>query len=142
MNGVPVVTTRGLTKRYGDVIAVDALDLEVHQGEIYAFLGRNGAGKTTTIRMVLGLIQPHAGEVQVFGQRVRPGRPEWLRRVGSLVETATAYPNLTVRENLEIQRRLTGSPAGAPGWTLSAPVAASSRSRPPRPPRRLRRRAP
>ena len=115
MSGEPVVTTRGLTKRYGDLTAVDALDLEVRQGEIYAFLGRNGAGKTTTIRMVLGLIQPHAGEVRVFGRPVRAGRPEWLRRVGSLVETATAYPNLTVRENLDLHRRLTGAPTRSVG---------------------------
>jgi ABC-type multidrug transport system ATPase subunit len=106
-----VITTRGLTKRYGTVIAVSDLDLEVRKGEIYAFLGRNGAGKTTTIRMILGLIQPLAGEVRVFGQVVRSGQPEWLRRVGSLVETATAYPNLTVRENLDLHCRLTGAPS-------------------------------
>lgn len=108
-----VVATRGLTKRYGQVTAVDGLDLEVRKGEIYALLGRNGAGKTTTIRMILGLIRPMAGEVRVFGDAVRSSRPEWLRRVGCLVETATAYPNLTVRENLNLQRRLTGAPAKA-----------------------------
>jgi ABC-2 type transport system ATP-binding protein len=108
-----VITTKGLTKRYGKVTAVDGLDLEVRKGEIYAFLGRNGAGKTTTIRMILGLIRPLAGEVRVFGRPVTAAHPEWLRRVGSLVETATAYPNLTVRENLELHRRLTGAPASA-----------------------------
>jgi ABC-2 type transport system ATP-binding protein len=108
-----VITTHGLTKRYGTVTAVEGLDLEVRKGEIYAFLGRNGAGKTTTIRMVLGLIRPLAGEVRVFGNQVRSSRPEWLRQVGSLVETATAYPNLTVRENLDLHRRLTGAPTRA-----------------------------
>lgn len=108
-----VVTTRGLTKRFGKVRAVEDLELEVRRGEIYAFLGRNGAGKTTTIRMILGLIGPTAGEVRVFGRPVRSAQPEWLRRVGSLVETATAYPNLTVRENLDLHRRLTGAAAGA-----------------------------
>ncbi len=108
-----MVATRGLTKRYGHVTAVSDLDLEVRQGEIYAFLGRNGAGKTTTIRMVLGLIRPDAGEVRVFGRPVGPARPEWLRRVGALVETATAYPNLTVRENLDLHRRCTGTPVRA-----------------------------
>jgi ABC-2 type transport system ATP-binding protein len=108
-----VVTTRGLTKRFGHVTAVEDLDLEVRRGEIYAFLGRNGAGKTTTIRMILGLIRPMAGEVRVFGEPVRSSSPEWLRRVGCLVETATAYPNLTVRENLQLHRRLTGAPAKA-----------------------------
>lgn len=109
MSADVVVATRGLTKRYGHVTAVQDLDLEVRKGEIYAFLGRNGAGKTTTIRMILGLIRPMAGEVRVFGDPVRSSRPEWLRRVGSLVETATAYPNLTVRENLDLHRRLTGA---------------------------------
>lgn len=113
MSSEAVITTRGLTKKYGTLTAVDALDLEVRKGEIYAFLGRNGAGKTTTIRMILGLIQPLSGEVRVFGQLVRARDPQWLRRIGSLVETATAYPNLTVRENLDLHRRLTGAPAGA-----------------------------
>jgi ABC-2 type transport system ATP-binding protein len=107
------IATHGLTKRYGAVTAVDALELEVRRGEIYGFLGRNGAGKTTTIRMLLGLIRPSAGQVEVLGRRIAPGETAVYRGVGYLVETATAYPNLTVRENLEIQRRLTGSPAGA-----------------------------
>jgi ABC-2 type transport system ATP-binding protein len=104
------ITTRDLTKRYGDVLAVDALDLDVRRGEIYAFLGRNGAGKTTTIRMLLGLVRPTAGDAEVLGTRMAPGATEVFGRVGYLVETATAYPNLTVRENLDIQRRLTGAP--------------------------------
>jgi ABC-2 type transport system ATP-binding protein len=102
-----VIATRGLAKRYGDVRAVDGLDLNVHRGEIYGFLGRNGAGKTTTIRMLLGLVKPSSGDVTVLGTRITPGEPSALARVGCLVETATAYPNLTVRENLDIQRRLT-----------------------------------
>jgi len=108
-----VIATRALTKRYRDVLAVDSLELDVRCGEVYGFLGRNGAGKTTTIRMLLGLIRPTSGEVSVLGQRVREGDQSWLARVGFLVETASAYPNLTVRENLDIQRRLTGAPASA-----------------------------
>ena len=104
------VSTRALVKRYRDVTAVDSLNLDVRRGEIYGFLGRNGAGKTTTIRMLLGLIRPSGGEVTVLGRRIIPGETDVFARVGFLVETATAYPNLTVRENLEIQRRLTGSP--------------------------------
>jgi len=103
-----VVAARGLAKRYGDVRAVDGVDLTVGRGEIYGFLGRNGAGKTTTIRMLLGLIRPTAGEVRLFGERVVPGTRAVFQRVGYLVETATAYANLTVAENLEIQRRLMG----------------------------------
>ena len=104
------IATHGLCKRYRDVLAVDSLDLDVRRGEIYGFLGRNGAGKTTTIRMLLGLIRPDAGQVDIFGTRIRPGTSRVFARVGYLVESATAYPNLTVRENLDIQRRLTGSP--------------------------------
>jgi ABC-type multidrug transport system ATPase subunit len=113
------IATRGLSKRYRDVLAVDGLDLDVRRGEIYGFLGRNGAGKTTTIRMLLGLIRPSGGEVEVLGRRIVPGETEALSRVGYLVETATAYPNLTVRENLDIQRRLTGSPSSAVAEAIS-----------------------
>ncbi|MFA5785636.1 MAG: ABC transporter ATP-binding protein [Actinomycetota bacterium] len=108
-----VIATHGLAKHYGDVRAVDGIDLSVHRGEIYSFLGRNGAGKTTTIRMLLGLIQPSAGEVTMLGTRVVRGEQIVFGRVGALVETATAYPNLTVRENLDIQRRLTRAPREA-----------------------------
>lgn len=113
MNGGSVISTRGLTKRYGDVVAVDELELDVREGEIYAFLGRNGAGKTTTIRMLLGLVRPTGGEVRMLGTAMTLRTSAVFGRVGFLVETATAYANLTVRENLEIQRRLTGAPADA-----------------------------
>ena len=115
MSGNDAIATHGLSKRYGEVLAVDALDLTVRRGEVYGFLGRNGAGKTTTIRMLLGLIRPSAGDVEVLGTRMRPGESEVLGRVGYLVESAAAYPNLTVRENLEVQRRLTGAPRAAVG---------------------------
>ena len=112
MNGMGevVLETRGLTKSYGPVRAVRALELRVRAGEIYGFLGLNGAGKTTSIRMMLGLIRPDAGTVRLFGQDLRHQRRAVLGRIGSLAETATAYPNLTVRENLELQRRLIGAP--------------------------------
>lgn len=100
------IETNNLGKRYGDVVAVDDLSLRVLQGEIYAFLGLNGAGKTTTIRMLLGMVNPTAGEVYVLGTQIRHrfGNP-WAS-VGYLVETAHAYPELTVRENLDVIRRL------------------------------------
>ena len=102
------IETGGLTKRYGQVNAEEAVDLRVGAGEIYGFLGLNGAGKTTTIRALLGMIRPSAGSVRVLGQAVGPnGRGPW-RRVGHLVEEPAAYPELTVRENLEIARRLQG----------------------------------
>lgn len=103
------IATSGLTKRYGrDVLAVDRVDLRVARGEIYAFLGLNGAGKSTTIRMLLGMIRPTAGHADLFGERVRAGATGLWRRVGHLVESATAYPELTVRENLDVARRLVG----------------------------------
>ena len=102
------IETTGLSKRYGRVQAVDSVSLRVAPGEIYGFLGLNGAGKTTTIRALLGMIRPSAGSVKVLGQPVGPnGRGPW-RRVGHLVEKPAAYPELTVRENLEIARRLHG----------------------------------
>jgi ABC-2 type transport system ATP-binding protein len=102
------VETNQLTKRFGDVLAVDAIDLRVGIGEIYGFLGLNGAGKTTTIRALLGMIRPSAGDVRVLGQALGPdGRGPWAR-VGHLVESPSAYPELTVRENLDIARRLHG----------------------------------
>ena len=104
------VETNGLSKFFGQVHAVDSINLRVGQGEIYGFLGLNGAGKTTTIRALLGMIRPSAGSVKVLGQAVGPfGRGPW-RRVGHLVETPVAYPELTVMENLEIARRLHGIP--------------------------------
>jgi ABC-2 type transport system ATP-binding protein len=102
------IETNELSKSYGRVRAVISVNLRVGQGEIYAFLGLNGAGKTTTIRALLGLIRPSAGSVKLLGQAVGPnGRGPW-RSVGHLVEAPSAYPELTIRENLEIARRLHG----------------------------------
>lgn len=108
--GPPAVRLLGLTKRYREVTAVDGLTLEVGRGEVYGFLGRNGAGKTTTIRMLMGLVRPTRGRAEVFGRDVARERRRAAAMSGSLVETATAYPNLTVRENLEIERRLRRAP--------------------------------
>src|SRR5574341_278480 len=100
------IETNHLVKRYGDVTAVDDLSLRVARGEIYAFLGLNGAGKTTTIRLLLGMVKPTSGEACVLGTRIRVGDKKPWDSVGYLVETADAYPQLSVRENLEAMRRL------------------------------------
>jgi ABC-2 type transport system ATP-binding protein len=100
------IQTYNLTKHYGKVTAVNDLSLRVERGEIYAFLGLNGAGKTTTIRMLLGMVRPTAGAAEVLGRRIHPGERQPWRSVGHLVETPYAYPELTVRENLEAMRRL------------------------------------
>jgi len=102
------IETNCLTKRFGDVTAVDVVDLRVGMGEIYGFLGLNGAGKTTTIRALLGMIYPSAGNVKVLGQAVGPhGRGPWAR-VGHLVEHPSVYPELSLWENLDVARRLHG----------------------------------
>jgi len=95
---------RGATKRYGDVVALDDVSLQVRQGEVYALLGLNGAGKTTLIRLLLGMVRPTSGSLSVLSAPVGT-RTAW-GDVGYLVETAAAYPELTVRENLEVVRRL------------------------------------
>ncbi len=106
MDGPLAIEATGLTKHYGEVTAVDGLSLSIRRGEVYGFLGLNGAGKTTTIRMLLGMVRPTAGSASLFGTRIRPGERSIWRRVGYLVETPHAYPELTVRENLEMVRRL------------------------------------
>lgn len=103
-----MIETSGLTKHYGDVVAVDQLSLRIRPGEIYALLGLNGAGKTTTIRMLLGMVRPTSGTVSVLGTQVRPGQHAVWARVGYLVETPAAYPELTVTENLRVAARLRG----------------------------------
>jgi ABC-2 type transport system ATP-binding protein len=101
-----VIQTQELSKRYGHVTAVDRLSIKVKEGEIYAFLGLNGAGKTTTIRMLLGMIKPSSGSASLLGTPVQMGQAEPWAQVGYLVETPHAYPELSVRENLEAARRL------------------------------------
>lgn len=103
------IETRGLTRRFGAQLAVNAIDLQVPEASIYGFLGPNGAGKTTTIRMLLGLIRPNDGEVKLFGEPFAENRLKLLRRVGALVETPSLYSHLTGRENLEVTRRLIGA---------------------------------
>ncbi len=102
----PVIRLSGLSKRYGTLAAVDDVSLQVFPGEVYALLGLNGAGKTTLIRVLLGMVRPSAGHVEVAGHPV-VDRSMWAQ-VGYLVETPSAYPDLTVRENLEVARRLRG----------------------------------
>ncbi|HEY8476133.1 MAG TPA: ATP-binding cassette domain-containing protein, partial [Chloroflexota bacterium] len=87
------IEARGLTRRFGAVVAVDGLDLKVPRGCVYGFLGPNGAGKTTTIRMLLGLVRPHAGEIRLFEAPLHRRRRHLLRRVGALVETPSLYPH-------------------------------------------------
>ncbi|ACQ78625.1 ABC transporter related [Beutenbergia cavernae DSM 12333] len=101
------LTTDGLTKRYGDRIAVDDLTMEVPARRVTGFVGPNGAGKTTTIRMLLGLVRPTAGSAQILGHPLAEPAA-YLRRVGSLVDGPAFYPHLTGRDNLRVLGRLAG----------------------------------
>ncbi len=102
MSEHPVVRTRALTKRYGELRAVDAVDLEVAEGAVYGFLGANGSGKTTTVRMLLGLVLPTEGSVEVLGQPMPASRTSVLPQVGALVEGPGAYDHLSGRLNLSL----------------------------------------
>ncbi|MCP3800606.1 ATP-binding cassette domain-containing protein [Allokutzneria sp. A3M-2-11 16] len=101
-----MIELSGLGKSYGDVHAVRELNLSVHAGEVYGFLGRNGAGKTTTMRMLLGLIRPTSGSGSVFGKPL--GDPASVARIGSLVESPAFYPHLSGRDNLRLLARYSG----------------------------------
>jgi ABC-type multidrug transport system ATPase subunit len=99
-SGEVVLRTRDLSKRYGRRLAVDHLNLTVRRGEIFGFLGPNGAGKTTTIRMILGLIAPTTGRVEILGCDLATSRAQVLPRVGALVETPALYLYMSGRDNL------------------------------------------
>jgi ABC-2 type transport system ATP-binding protein len=101
-----IIATENLKKYYRKLKAVDGINLSVKKGEIYGFLGLNGAGKTTTIRMLLGLVRPTSGSAYLKGTRVDDVKKDLWNAVGYLVEIPYSYPDLTVRENLEIIRRL------------------------------------
>ena len=103
-----MITTRGLTRRFGDLVAVDRLNLEVEQGEIFGFLGPNGAGKTTTVRMLAALIAPTSGEASVAGQRLGTANREIRQRVGVLTETPGLYKRLSAFDNLAFFAKLHG----------------------------------
>lgn len=102
----PVIQTEDLTKHYGKLAAAESINIRVDRGEIYGFLGLNGAGKTTSIRMLLGMIRSTRGKAFIFGKKVDAGNGSLWNEVGHLVEIPYSYPELTVKENLEIFRRL------------------------------------
>jgi ABC-2 type transport system ATP-binding protein len=104
----PVIETRGLSRRFGSVVAVDALDLEVGRGEIFGCLGPNGSGKSTLMRMLLGLLPPSEGAARVLGHEI-PREAEQLRpHVGYMTQRFSLYEDLSVRENLDFAARIFG----------------------------------
>src|SRR3954464_15971474 len=96
----PVVRARGLVKRYGEIVAVDHVDLAVPAGAVYGLAGANGAGKTTFMRMLFGLIRPDEGSIEWFGRAERAGRVVALADVAGFVETPSLLPYLSARAHL------------------------------------------
>ena len=111
--GAPPVEARGLVKRYGEIVAVDHVDLTVEPGDVYGYLGPNGAGKTTSLRMLLGLIRPTEGSARLFGRDPLAVGARALEGVAGFVEEPKFYPYLSGRKNLELLAALDGGPAAS-----------------------------
>jgi ABC-2 type transport system ATP-binding protein len=107
----PAIRASGLVKRFEETCALDGVDLAMEEGEIRGLLGPNGAGKTTLLRVLLGLVRPDAGSVELFGRPLRG--PQALDRVSGFVEDATFYPYLSGRVNLELLAQLDGGATAA-----------------------------
>jgi len=106
----PAIKARGLTKRFGTATAVDALDLTVQRAEVYGFLGPNGSGKSTSIRMLCGLLEPTAGQIEVLGYTLPRDAEVLKRHIGYMTQKFSLYDDLTVHENLEFLATIHGVP--------------------------------
>jgi ABC-2 type transport system ATP-binding protein len=102
VSGAPPVAARGLVKRYGEIVAVDHVDLTVERGDVFGYLGPNGAGKTTSLRMLLGLIRPSEGSAELFGRDPVADGAKALDGVAGFVEGPRFYPYLSARKNLRL----------------------------------------
>lgn len=109
MNSDKIIEVTGLTKQFKEVRAVDNLNLNVHKGDVFGFLGPNGAGKSTTIRMLLSLIRPTKGSINIFNLPLKESRKSILRRIGAIVEKPDFYLYLSAYKNLEILGKLSGA---------------------------------
>lgn len=103
-----IVQVKNLSKHFGEIRAVDDLSFSVKSKQVYGFLGQNGAGKSTTIRMLLTLIEPTSGDIEIFGLNLRKHRKEILRKTGAIIERPDLYKYLTAIENISILSRLSG----------------------------------
>jgi ABC-type multidrug transport system ATPase subunit len=101
-----VIKVEGLSKNFGAIKAVDQLSFEVEAGQVYGFLGQNGSGKSTTIRMLLSLIHPSQGHIEIFGQSLTNHRSAILEQVGAVIERPDLYPYLTAQEHLTLFAKL------------------------------------
>jgi ABC-2 type transport system ATP-binding protein len=113
VSGAAPVAARGLVKRYGEIVAVDHVDLTVEPGDVFGYLGPNGAGKTTSLRMMLGLIRPTAGSVELFGRDPLVDGAKSLDGVAGFVEGPTFYPYLSGRKNLRLLADYDGGAAAS-----------------------------
>lgn len=108
---MPAIRVQGLTKTYGDVVAVDSIDFEIEEGEVVAILGPNGAGKTTTVEMLEGFRRPDSGIIEVLGKDPGARDREWLDRIGIVLQHSGIEDDLTVAEAIAAQARPYSSPA-------------------------------
>ncbi len=104
----PVIQVKNLTKSFKNLTAVNDLSFSVNEGEVYGFLGQNGAGKSTTIRMLLTLIEPTSGSIEIFGMNLHKHRNEILKQIGAIIEKPDLYKYLTAKENLRIFAKMSG----------------------------------
>ena len=100
--GMSVIKVQNISKHFGSLKAVDDLSFEVQAGQVFGFLGQNGSGKSTTIRMLLSLIHPTSGQIEIFGKRIEKDREAILEQVGAIIERPDLYPYLSAREHLEL----------------------------------------
>ena len=97
-----VIKVQNISKHFGSLKAVDDLSFEVQAGQVFGFLGQNGSGKSTTIRMLLSLIHPTSGSIELFGKSIEKSREEILEQMGAIIERPDLYPYLSAREHLEL----------------------------------------
>ena len=105
-----VLKTYNITKKYGEQLAVDNVNMTIKKGDIYGFIGQNGAGKTTLVRLITGLIHKSGGEIELLGANEENEKNKARTMVGSLIETPSFYTNMTARENLEVSRLVRNIP--------------------------------
>ena len=101
-----VIEVQSISKQFGSLQAVDQLSFQVNEGEVFGFLGQNGSGKSTTIRMLLSLIHPSSGAINLFGLPLKKHRNELLEKVGAIIERPDLYPYLTAKEHLQLFARV------------------------------------